>query len=188
MNFPQKNLKIKVFIRASQIYLTIAYYFYNYWMTYFPINFIRLFYLRNFMKISIGRGSFIHMGCLFYENVVIGNNSIIGRNCNLLGNIIIKDNVSITAESYIFSSSHYKDSPLFEAYTKPVIIESRVWIGARSVVLPGVTLGEGAVLGANSTAVRDIPPYTVFAGTPARQIGIRSTDLEYTLHYSPYLQ
>lgn len=174
--------------RARQFVTALAYYIFNYWLTYIPVHFIRIVYLRRMMGIRVGAGSFIHMGCVFYENVSIGRNSVIGRNCHLLGNITIKDNVSITAQSYIFSSSHHKDSPKFEAYTRPVIIEDYAWLGARAMVQPGVTIGLGAVLGSNSTATKDIPEFTVYAGVPARQIGVRSRDLTYTLAYSPFFQ
>lgn len=174
--------------RLGQFRNALIYYLFNYWVTYFPIHFVRIFYLRKLMGIRIGKRSFIHMGCMFYESVSIGHNSVIGRSCHLLGNITIKDNVSVTAQSYIFSSSHYKDSPVFKAYTKPVVIENYAWIGARAMILPGVTVGVGAVLAANSTATRNIPDYAVYAGSPAKEIGIRSRDLIYTLNYSPYLQ
>jgi acetyltransferase-like isoleucine patch superfamily enzyme len=174
--------------RGTQICTVLVYYAFNYWLTYLPVHCLRVFYLRRLMRIRVGRGSFIHMGCVFYERVSIGRNSVIGRSCHLLGNITIKDNVSITAQSYIFSSSHYKDSPTFEAYTRPVIIEDYAWLGARAMVLPGVTIGRGSVLGANSTATKDIPEFSVYVGSPAKQIGVRSRHLTYTLAYSPFLQ
>ncbi len=166
----------------------VVYYLFNYWITYFPVYSVRLCYLRYLMNIKIGKGSFVHLGCIFYENVVIGECSVVGRSCHLLGNITIGSNVSITAQTYIFSSSHYKDSASFEAFTKPVFISDRAWVGARAVIGPGITVGTGAVLGANSTATRDIPDYEVFGGTPARKIGERSHDLSYQLHYAPFLQ
>ncbi len=174
--------------RASQFWTALVYYAFNYWLTYLPVHFVRVLYLKKLMGISVGKDSFIHMGCVFYENVSIGQNSVIGRSCHLLGNITIKDNVSVTAQSYIFSSSHYKDSPKFEAYTRPVVIEDYAWLGARAMVLPGVTIGRGGVLGANSTATKDIPEFTVHAGVPAKQIGVRSHDLTYTLAYAPFFQ
>jgi acetyltransferase-like isoleucine patch superfamily enzyme len=55
-----------------------------------------------------------------------------------------------------------------DAPAKPIRIESNVWIGFDSCVLPGVTIGEGSVVGARSVVVEDVPPYTVVAGNPAR--------------------
>ena len=54
--------------------------------------------------------------------------------------------------------------------SSPVIIKKGVWIGARSIVLKGVTIGEGAVIGSGSVVTKDIPPYTINAGNPARVI------------------
>jgi galactoside O-acetyltransferase len=51
---------------------------------------------------------------------------------------------------------------------KPVIIGKRVWIGFNAIVLKGVTIGEGAVIGAGSVVTRDVPPYCIVAGNPAR--------------------
>lgn len=182
------KLFMKMLNSSKQLAKTMVFYVFNYWVTYFPVYFFRLCYIKYLMQIDVGRNSFIHMGCLFYDGVSIGKNSVIGRSCHLLGHIFIGDNVSVTAQTYIFSSSHYKDSPTFEAFTKPVVISDRAWIGARAVITPGITVGVGAVLGANSTATRDIPDYEVHAGSPARKIGQRTRDLSYQLNYAPYLQ
>lgn len=167
---------------------SLVFYIFNYWLTFLPVYWVRRFYLRHVMGIIVGKQSFIHMGCMFYSNVKIGNNTVIGRQCSLLGDITIKNNVSITAQTYIFASSHFKDSPIFEAYCKPVIIEDYAWIGARATILPGVTIGKGAILGAASTATKDIADYTVCVGTPAKPVGDRTTKLEYNLVYFPYFQ
>ncbi|MEH7581800.1 DapH/DapD/GlmU-related protein, partial [Priestia megaterium] len=65
-----------------------------------------------------------------------------------------------------------KDELIFEGYTKrePVIIEDRVWIGARCIILPGVTIGKGATVGAGAVVTKDVPPYTVVAGNPAKVV------------------
>ena len=74
-----------------------------------------------------------------------------------------------------------------EVITK-VVIEDYAWIGARAMILPGVTIGKGAVLGASAVATKNVPEYSIFAGIPAKQIGIRSRELRYQLNYSPYFQ
>ena len=176
------------FLRPREFFQNLNSYLYNNVITYFPSYIIRKFYLTKFLGIKIGKGSFVHMGCLFYRNVKIGNNSVIGRQCHLLGNITIKDNVSITAQAYIASSSHYVQSSLFEAYTSPIVIEDYAWIGARAMILPGVKIGKGAVLGATSTATKSIPDYSIYAGSPAKAVGVRSKNLEYQLNYSPFFQ
>ncbi|MFZ3385519.1 MAG: DapH/DapD/GlmU-related protein [Candidatus Methanoperedens sp.] len=163
-------------------------YFFNGLLTYFPNHQIRVFYLKNIIGIKIGKSCFIHMGARFDGNVSIGNNSVIGRNCVLLGDITIKNNVSITAETYLFTSSHIINSPTFACFNKPVIIEDYAWIGARAMILPGVRIGKGAILGAASTATKDIPDHSIFAGAPAKEIGKRAELLEYSLVYSPFFQ
>jgi galactoside O-acetyltransferase len=58
----------------------------------------------------------------------------------------------------------------FRRFSEPIVIEDKVWIGSNVVVLPGVTIGYGAVIGAGSVVTRDIPPMTVAVGTPCRVV------------------
>lgn len=55
-------------------------------------------------------------------------------------------------------------------YGRPVVIEDKVWIGINATILPGVRVGYGAIIGANSVVTKDVPPMTVVAGNPARTI------------------
>ena len=55
-------------------------------------------------------------------------------------------------------------------YGKPIVIEDKVWIGINSTVLPGVRIGYGSIIGANSVVTKDVPPMTIVAGNPARVI------------------
>ncbi|OAD21548.1 chloramphenicol O-acetyltransferase, partial [Candidatus Thiomargarita nelsonii] len=61
------------------------------------------------------------------------------------------------------------------------------WIGYRALILPGITLGEGAVVGAGAVVTKEVEPYTIVGGNPAQFIKKRQTDLEYTLKYQPWL-
>jgi acetyltransferase-like isoleucine patch superfamily enzyme len=170
----------------------IKYYLYNYWLTYFPSYHLRIYYLRHVLGLSIGKESFVHMGCYFEGNrIQIGDNTVIGRNCYLSGSggmLTIKNSVSITAQTYIICSTHLKDSPLFESTYGNVTIEDRAWVGARAMILPDVHIGKGSILGAQSTATKDIPDFSVYAGTPARKIGRRKGNLTYVLRYFPPFQ
>ncbi|WP_407650310.1 DapH/DapD/GlmU-related protein [Cellulomonas edaphi] len=69
----------------------------------------------------------------------------------------------------------------FRATGAPVVIEDRAYVASRATVLPGVTIGEGAVVAAGAVVVRDVAPYTIVGGVPAREIGTRSRDLTYEL-------
>ena len=116
------------------------------------------------------------------QEVEIGNNSVIGINCRIAVHVRIHDYVLIGPEVIIISQNHaFSDTqtPIclqgFEP-SKPVIIEDDVWIGARAIILPGVIIGRGAVVGAGSVVTKDIPPYAVVCGNPAKILKYRKTD------------
>lgn len=108
------------------------------------------------------------------SKICIGNQVWINRGCQLFGSyykkevgIIIGNNVAIGPNVVIFTATHnyqYLDLP-DEAAT--VTVEDNVWIGGNSTILPGVTIGEGCVIGAGSTVTKSIPPYTIAVGNPA---------------------
>jgi acetyltransferase-like isoleucine patch superfamily enzyme len=171
-------------------FLALKYYFYNGFLTNFPSYKLRTWYLRNVLKIQIGKGTAIHSGCFFAgNNIIIGSNTVVARNCYFDGRaglITIKNNVSIAPEAYILTMSHSVESPDFDVVIKPVVIEDYVWIGARVMVLPGVMAGIGCVMAAASVVTKSVDPYTIVAGSPAKKIGERTKDLSYKLHYFPF--
>lgn len=97
-------------------------------------------------------------------------------------NVTISDNVLLAGKIYISDNSHgsYKgcssdSSPESipikrEYYISPVIIEENVWIGEGVVILPGVVIGRGTIVGANSVVNKNIPPYSIAVGQPARVV------------------
>jgi acetyltransferase-like isoleucine patch superfamily enzyme len=66
-------------------------------------------------------------------------------------------------------------------------VEERAWLSFRTTVLPGVTIHEGAVLAAHAVATKDVPPFSIAGGIPARLIGKRNTALTYELTGFPYM-
>ena len=138
-----------------------------------------------------GSHTSIHRGCRFYRPsaVRVGAHSVINRDVLLDGRtgLTIGDNVSISEGVAVFTLEHDPNSPSFANRGAPVRISDRVFVGARAIVLPGVTLGEGAVIAAGAVVTHDVPPYTIVAGVPARRIGDRNPDLTYTLDYSKFL-
>lgn len=85
------------------------------------------------------------------------------------------DDVRTGPEFAIITANHSFDNPdipiRLQGKTKsPVVIKDRVWIGMRVIILPGVTIGEGAVIGAGSIVTKDVKPYDIVAGNPARVI------------------
>ena len=116
------------------------------------------------------------------EGIAIGNNVTINNDCYLAGDggITIGDDVLIGPGVYLFSVSHEIANPdvpvrLQGRPTAPIRVEDDVWIGAHSTVVAGVTIGRGAVVGANSVVTRDVEPLAIVAGVPARQIGRRGS-------------
>ena len=66
------------------------------------------------------------------------------------------------------------------------MIEDYVWVATRATVLPGVTIGEGAVVAAGAVVTKDVEPYTIVGGVPARSIGVRNRALSYTQNFQPW--
>ena len=133
----------------------------------------------------------IHRNCRFYRpgGVSIGAHTVINRDVLLDGRsgLRIGDNVSISEGSQILTLEHDPNSPSFEWSGAPVIIGDRVFLGARAIILPGMTVGEGAVVAAGAVVTHDVPPYTIVGGVPARPIGERRRDLAYSLDYRKFL-
>lgn len=102
-------------------------------------------------------------------------------------NITVGNDVSIGPEASILTLGHDPQSGNFEDRGGDVIIGDRVWIGYRAIVLPGVTIGDGAVVGAGSVVTRNVEPFTIVAGNPATKIGTRNPELVYELNYRPFL-
>lgn len=168
-------------IRLS--FFAFPWYLHNYIVAYIPWHFLRILSCKHLLGVKIGKNVFIHFGVMFVGDITIGAHCVIGRNCYLGGPIKIGENVSITAGTYMFASTHIKDSPSFEGYYDAIVINDYAWLGARSMVLPGVSIGKGAVLGAQSTLTKNIPDFAVYAGSPAKEVGKRSQALEYELNY-----
>jgi maltose O-acetyltransferase len=95
--------------------------------------------------------------------------------------------VSIGPEASILTLGHDPNCPVFADRGGDVVIGDRVWIGYRAIILPGVKIGEGAVIGAGAVVTRDVAPFTIVAGSPARKVGERNPDLEYRLDFCPLL-
>jgi glycosyltransferase involved in cell wall biosynthesis len=117
----------------------------------------------------------------------IGDNSVINRQCYIdtREKLVIGNNVNISNQVYIQTATHDPYSPTFDYVKGPVSINDHAWIGARAVILPGVTIGEGAVVGAGAVVTKDIPPYAIAVGVPARIVAKRPEEISYCTRYLP---
>ena len=156
-----------------------------------PSHRLRLLLYRHVLGIRNGRGSSVHRGCRFYRppRIKIGAHVVINRDTLLDGRmgITIGDNVSISEGIAVFTLEHDPNSPTFETRGAPVRIHDYVFVGARVIILPGVTVGEGSVLAAGAVVTRDVAPFTIVAGSPARPIGERRQNLTYILNHRKWL-
>lgn len=171
---------------ALMAYLAVA----NHLVNKIPLNSVRNFLYRRLFLVKLGRGSVIHMGA-FVEKprwITVGDHTLINPDCMLdgRGRLTIGSNVDIAMQVAIFTMAHDINDPDYRPVAAPVVIEDRVSIFSRATVLPGVRIGEGAVVGAGSVVTKDVQPYTVVAGVPAKKIGERSKELKYTLETSRY--
>ena len=152
-------------------------YGYNHWVGNFPSRRVRELYLKEWLG-KLGAKSGVQMGCRFLNGrkVFLGERNVINFGCLFDGRkfcIRTGSNVSIGPEATILTLGHDPRSATFMDRGGDVTIGDRVWIGYRAIILPGVTIGEGAVVGAGSVATKDVDPYTIVAGNPARKIGER---------------
>jgi len=119
-------------------------------------------------RLEIGNGSYLNRNTL----IVCEKRIDIGKNCKIAWDVVIMD-----------SDLHPLNSePLVD---KPVFIEDNVWIGCRSIILKGVTIGEGAVVAAGSVVTKNIPAYTIWGGAPAKFIAyVKETNPETSVNLS----
>ena len=110
-------------------------------------------------------------------NMELGNWAAIGHNAraNATGGITIGNWAAVTSGCVLNTVSHPFDDPdttlrLQGIEVAPIVIEDGAWLGNGVYVMPGVTVGEGAIVAANSVVTKDVPPYTIVGGSPARPI------------------
>ena len=152
-----------------------------------PSHTVRKFLYRNVFCMEIHKKAVIYGGCEFRApwNISIGK-SIIGLGSILDGRngIEIKNNVCTATECYIWTEQHDINDPMFgtsKKENKKVIIDDHAWITSRTTILPGVHVGEGAVVAAGAVVTKDCEPFSVYVGIPAKKIAERNNNLKYEL-------
>jgi putative colanic acid biosynthesis acetyltransferase WcaF len=96
-------------------------------------------------------------------------------NAYSLGKIDIQEGATIAQEAYLCTGTHDFNDPSLQLIAKPITIGKNSFIGARAMILPGVSIGNQAIVGAMSVVSKDVPDHQVVAGNPAKKIGERPT-------------
>ena len=153
----------------------------------FVPNPLRKWYLRCF-GVKIGKGSCIHRRCKFFRAGLfeMGRNSVVNFGCYLDSRrgIAIGNNVGIAHNTRIYSLGHNIESEKFETKGAPVVIEDNVFVFSNVLIMPGVTIHEGAIVLAGSVVTKDVEPWVVVGGNPAKKIKDRQRKIAYSQKYN----
>ena len=131
-----------------------------------------------YRQFSLGKHSVIESFCCINNavgDVFIGDYTRIGIHCTVIGPVTIGSHVNLAQGITVTALNHNFDDATKRIdeqgiSTKPVVIDDDVWIGANAVILPGVTIGQHAVVAAGAVVTKDVPPNTVVGGVPAKVI------------------
>lgn len=142
----------------------------------------RFFGVRNLVLRLFGaridRTAMVYPSCRIYApaRLVLGPRSCLaaGVDCYCVDRIDIGADVTVSQEAFLCTAGHDLDDPGRRLITAPICIGRGAWVFARAIVLPGVTLGQGAVAAAGAVVTRDVPDFAVVAGNPAKQVRMRA--------------
>lgn len=165
-------------------------------VAFIPSHRIRNFLYREVYLVKMEKNSIIYFGTEIRGGymLAIGEGSIIGDNAILdarRGGINIGKNVQLGSGVRLWTGSHDHDDPLFRSTSQkrgPIKIGDRAWLGPGVTVLHSVSIGEGAVVAAGAVVTKDVEPYVIMGGIPAKKIGVRTQNLVYNFsgNYVPF--
>lgn len=115
------------------------------------------------------------------SGTVIGNGAILDARRGLT----IGSNVNFSTGVWIWTLQHDHNDPGFAAVGGPVVIGDDAWVSCRCTILPGVRIGRGAVVAAGAVVTKDVPDFAIVGGVPAKVIGMRNPQIDYSLAADP---
>lgn len=123
---------------------------------------------------KMGKNSVVYSSAKVYypANLVMGDNTCLASDvdCYNVAPVVLKDNVTVSQGAYLCTASHDISDPMHALITAPIVLEDQSWVGARAFIGMGVTVGQGAVVGATASVFKDVEPWTVVGGNPAKFI------------------
>lgn len=150
-----------------------------------PSHFVRNFLYRTLFRLRLGAKATIYGGAKLRSpwRIKIGACSIIGEESLLdgRGELIIGENVNIGSGVWLWTMEHDLNDPTFASTKGRIFIDDYAWLSSRVTVLPNVNIGKGAVVAAGAVVVKDVSPFTIVGGVPAKVIGEREKNINYTL-------
>lgn len=155
---------------------------FNIVVTFVPSHVVRQAWLRT-MGVGVGKLVSVFRGVTVQgaERILLEDGVVVGWHSHLdgRGGLHIGRDVAIAQGAMIVTAEHDYDSPYFVQRNAPVRIGRRAWIATRATILPGVEIGEGAVVAAGAVVCKDVGSFSIVGGVPARPIGARTRDLRY---------
>lgn len=176
MNIKRKIVNIVNSWRSTGEYLT------NILLSHIPSRHIRLWILRLYgANIEKNVSMFADVSIRNISKLSIGTGSSIGPKVLLdaRSGLSIGKNVTIAYDAIIWTLHHDYNSIDFHVIGESVEIEDYSWVCSRAIILPGVRIGKGAVVASGAVVTKNVEPYTIVGGIPAKVIGMRNNELKY---------
>lgn len=138
-----------------------------------PFHSWRSFLLRSFGA-KLGKGCHVYPKAQIWTpwNLVMADYAGIADdvNCYSIAVVSLGKKVVVSQGAYLCTGTHDYEDPNFQLYAKPIYVEDNAWLCAESFIAPGVTIGEGCVIGARSVVTKNMPAWKVCAGNPCKPI------------------
>ena len=181
-----KRLRPLGFLRNRGVLYLSGFIFYLILLTgRIPSHTIRIFAYKRLFKVRMGNKVVIYGGAEIRSPrlLSIGDYSIVGHNAILDARkgLEIGRNANLSTGVWIWTLEHDPQDPDFKVKGGKVTIKDYAWLSCRTIILPGVTIGEGAIVAAGAVVTKDVPDYAIVSGIPATVTGTRTRNLRYQL-------
>jgi acetyltransferase-like isoleucine patch superfamily enzyme len=160
----------------------------NYHLYIFLRN-LKMFWLRKKYNLKyVSKSFYIGGKCSIAKDLIASDYSYIGPNCQIGPKVkigrytMLANNVSIVGGDHLFSNPNIPIIFSGRPELKETILGEDVWIGAFSIIMSGIKIGNGSIIGAGSVVTKDVPPYSIYAGVPAKFIRMRFDENEIEIH------